>query len=112
MIKQLLAVAVAVSLSSCVIAAPKHHRMDGDDVDQYASGYGVCTQVQEANGDCTGAKHRHAGNKKHRNYNTETGSGYQSADGHTMLTREGKTLPACGELEGASQADNGNRCWW
>lgn len=85
-IKWVVAAAVAVSLTGCIIPA------DGN----YNNGYR------------DGGHH----NKHKKHYDTETGGGYQSADGVTMLTREGRTLPACGEVEGASQADNGNTCWW
>lgn len=58
--KKLILVAMAISLSGCVIAAP-HHRMDGDDVDasQYASGANECTQRAEAAGECVMHKKHH-----------------------------------------------------
>ncbi|WP_349921536.1 hypothetical protein [Aeromonas veronii] len=32
--------------------------------------------------------------------------------GAEMITRDGVTLPDCGTLPDASQADNGSRCWY
>ena len=100
--KKFILIAWVMVLSGCVVAAPHSHkhRIDGDDVDLYASGY--CTQVQEAHGDCDVKTH-----PKHK----KQSSTYKSSDGYTMITHDGKTLPACGET-GGSQADNGSTCWF
>ncbi len=102
--KKLILVAMAISLSGCVIAAP-HHRMDGDDVDasQYTSGANECTQSEEAAGECvTHKKHHH---------HKKTDDTYKSSDGYTMITKHGVTLPDC-EQTGGSQASQGSTCWY
>lgn len=42
------------------------------------------------------------------------GAGYSKEAGNHShyITRDGVTLPPCEELPDASQADNGQRCWF
>ncbi|QMR43465.1 hypothetical protein HV310_01350 [Citrobacter freundii] len=60
--------------------------------------------VPLANDDYQGAGHHH--HKNNKGYNEEAGN-------HShYVTRDGFTLPPCDEIPDASQADNGNRCWF
>lgn len=47
-----------------------------------------------------------SGRQHHKGYNTDAGNH------NYYVTHDGITLPPCDEIPDASQADNGNRCWF
>ncbi|HDS4345633.1 TPA: hypothetical protein QH074_004322 [Enterobacter hormaechei subsp. steigerwaltii] len=81
--KWVVAAAVAVSLTGCVIPADNNYDNDG-----YSH------------------KHHDGYHHGHRQ-----AADYESEDGARMITRDGVTLPNCEDV-GGSQADNGSTCYF